>query len=529
VNPTYFIGLDGATFSILDGLMEDGTMPALSRLAADGVRADLLSTPNPLTPAAWTSMMTGCNPGRHGIYDFLHVTHADDGPPDCRIATSLNVGCETVWALASRQGRSVISLNFPLMFPPPQVNGFVVPGFVPPRHLRRFVHPPALYEKLRVLPGFQPRELLLDLDLERESIQTLPNERYEEWIRLHLRREEQWAAILRSLLAESPCDLTGVLFDGMDKLQHLCWRLIDPRLFPGAPSRWERTIRDLCLEYFRQVDGYIAEITAAAGPDGRFVIASDHGFGATEEVFYANVLLEKHGYLRWSAAAQPDTVGRQMFEGHRNPSVLFDWERTTAYALTAGSNGIYIRVAREPGTTGVPPDQYEFFRRRLIDVLLSCEDPSDGTRVVRRVMTREEAFPGSQSHRAPDLTLVLRDYGFLSILKSDTVLRKRPVVAGTHNPAGVFLAKGPGIRKAARLGPYSVSDVTPLLLYSLGLPIPEGLDGVLPVDAFEAWALRAEPPRTCGPVAVRASGSMELDSEVKDYIEETLRALGYLE
>ncbi|MFQ5677390.1 MAG: alkaline phosphatase family protein, partial [bacterium] len=68
---TLLLGLDGATFALLDSLMDEGTMPFLKELVERGVRANLMSTANPLTPPAWTSMTTGRSPGNHGIFDFL--------------------------------------------------------------------------------------------------------------------------------------------------------------------------------------------------------------------------------------------------------------------------------------------------------------------------------------------------------------------------------------------------------------------------------------------------------------------------
>jgi predicted AlkP superfamily phosphohydrolase/phosphomutase len=58
-NRTVLIGLDGATFSILDSLMKDGVMPFLKEFVESGMRAELLSVVPPLTPPAWTSLMTG--------------------------------------------------------------------------------------------------------------------------------------------------------------------------------------------------------------------------------------------------------------------------------------------------------------------------------------------------------------------------------------------------------------------------------------------------------------------------------------
>lgn len=528
---TVLIGLDGATFTLLDRLMSEGHMPSLRRFVETGVRADLLSTPNPFTPPAWTTLATGRGPGHHGIFDFVRVT-VDGGRPQYIIATSQDVRCETIWSMASRQGRRVASLNFPLMFPVQPVDGYVVPGFVPWRHLRRNVHPPELYARLEALPGFDPAEMMLNVDLEREALQVLPHEEYEEWVRMHIRRERQWGVVADHLLIEDPCDLTAVLFDGVDKLQHLAWRFLDTDLFPDDPTPWERTVREACLDYFRELDAIIAKIVALAGPLARFFIVSDHGFGPTHEVFYVNAWLHQHGYLEWAEGATADALGRQMTEGHRSPTVLFDWSRTRACALTAGSNGIYLRNASGPGEPGIPPEEYAAVRERLIDELLKWRAP-DGGQVVTEVLRAEEAFPGAEAHNAPDLTLVLRDRGFISVLNSDVLVRPRTEVMGTHRPEGIFLAMGPGIRRGVRLPPLRIQDVTPLLLYSLSLPIPENLDGFLPMDVLTPETLAAEPPSWGSPGeshdAQLVGAGAALDAAAEERVLDRLKALGYLE
>ena len=105
---TVLIGLDGATFSILDRLMAEGLMPSLQAFVETGVRADLLSTPNPFTPPAWTTLATGRGPGHHGIFDFVRIA-GDGHRPQYIIATSQDVRCETIWSMANRQGRRVTS------------------------------------------------------------------------------------------------------------------------------------------------------------------------------------------------------------------------------------------------------------------------------------------------------------------------------------------------------------------------------------------------------------------------------------
>ncbi len=537
---TLLIGLDGATFSILDPLMQDGVMPFLAEFVARGVRAELLSTPLPRTAQAWPALATGRSPGNHGVFDFVRVERGTERPT-YTLATSADLAAETIWSIASRHGRTVAALNFPLMFPPPPVNGLVIPGFVPWRHLRRAVHPPDLYERLQAVPGFDPQELALDYDLEKRAIQRLPEDEYEDWIRLHIRREQQWFELARWTLSHDHCDLTAVLLDGVDKLQHVCWRFLDPSLAPTTPSAWERMVRARCLEYFGRLDGFLAELVALAGPDARVLFASDHGFGPTHEIFYANVWLERHGYLTWREGVPVDRDGMLHAEGHRSTVVLFDWSRTSACALTPSSNGIFIQVASEPGQPGVPPEEYEGFRHRLVESLLAFTDPETGDHVVRRVLTREQAFPGTCMGRAPDLTLELRDHGFISVLRGEQPLRQRPAILGTHRPAGIFLAGGAGIRSGLQLPPLSIVDVAPTVLHSLGLPRPEDLEGRLVSEIFDPSFLGAVPTRFGAPTPLggpadhghrggpAAADYGELTPEEESQVLERLQALGYLE
>uniref|UniRef100_A0ACD5GS42 Uncharacterized protein n=1 Tax=Desertifilum tharense IPPAS B-1220 TaxID=1781255 RepID=A0ACD5GS42_9CYAN len=56
------------------------------------------------------------------------------------------------------------------------------------------------------------------------------------------------------------------MFDGVDKIQHQAWRFLDPKLLSENPSAWERRMCNLCLEYFRQLDGYIRALVTLAVP-----------------------------------------------------------------------------------------------------------------------------------------------------------------------------------------------------------------------------------------------------------------------
>jgi predicted AlkP superfamily phosphohydrolase/phosphomutase len=529
MHPTILIGLDGATFTVLDSLMADGHMPFLKSFLERGVRSELMSTPHPLTPPAWTTLMTGRNPGNHGIYDFLR---GEVGPGGAffTLHDFRDVQCETLWTMVSRQGGRVTALNFPMTAPPPAVAGSIVPGLLSWRHLRRNVYPSELYGAIKALPGFNPRELSWDFENE-TAIQNMAEEELEPWVRFHIVREKHWFNILRHLMETDRCDLTAVMFDGVDKLQHGCWRFLDPAFWPAQPNAFEQRLRDLCLEYFRQMDEFIGDIVRLGGPDANVFIASDHGFGPSTRTFRVNKWLEQQGYLKWHPQATADGKGRERSNSH---FVHLDWDRTTACARSAATNGIHIRVQQGPGDAGIPPEAYESFRDRLIEQLRDVRDPENGRPLLKDVLKREDVFPGTQMAKAPDLTLVPFDHGFISVLDAEPIIAIRPIVKGTHYPAGILLANGPAIRRGEQLERQSILDVAPTLLHSLGLPIPWDFEGRAIESVFASTYLEAHPV-TLGPATEMPGGSdtpgneAGLDAEGEEKVFNRLRALGYVE
>jgi predicted AlkP superfamily phosphohydrolase/phosphomutase len=529
MNPTYLIGIDGATFHILDHLAAEGHVPNLKALMSSGTRAELLSTPQPLTPPAWTTLMTGRTPGNHGIFDFIWAEERGD-QAFFTLNNFRDIRVETLWSLVSRSGGVVTALNFPLTAPPPVVSGSIVPGLVSWKHLRRNVQPPALYQEMKKLPGFDPREMAWDFEREKRATKHVPEEEREDWIRFHIRRDRHWFELYRYLRRERPSDLTAILLDGTDKLQHICWPALDPdEAKNSSPGRENE--RRICIEYFSQLDRFIGEVVEAAEPDARIFVASDHGFGPTRMVFRLNRWLEEKGYLTWGETSGLSDVERERIDKMvQNHFVYLDWGKTKAYAQSAATNGIHIRVARKPGEVGVSPAEYESFRDRLIEELLGTRDPESGEPVVQAVLKKEEAFPGLHNDRCPDLTVILNDHGFISTLNTDPVVWKRPEVSGTHRPEGILVASGRGVRAGARAPMQSILDVAPTLLYSLGLDVPSDFEGSVMRELFEPGFLAGREVRVGAPTsldAVASKGKLA-DAEEEELILSRLRALGYV-
>lgn len=65
------LGFDGMDPRIAEKLLEEGRMPNFQRLADKGTFSRLETGIPPQSPVAWSNFITGCNPGGHGIYDFM--------------------------------------------------------------------------------------------------------------------------------------------------------------------------------------------------------------------------------------------------------------------------------------------------------------------------------------------------------------------------------------------------------------------------------------------------------------------------
>lgn len=67
------LGVDGMDPKLLAQYMQEGVVPNLSKLASSGGFMPLETSTPPQSPVAWSTFITGMDPGSHGIFDFLHL------------------------------------------------------------------------------------------------------------------------------------------------------------------------------------------------------------------------------------------------------------------------------------------------------------------------------------------------------------------------------------------------------------------------------------------------------------------------
>jgi predicted AlkP superfamily phosphohydrolase/phosphomutase len=525
-NNVLMIGLDGATFTLLDPLIEQGVMPFLGSVLNNAVRADLMSTRHPLTPPAWTSMITGRSPTAHGIYDFMSPIFLADGSVYLKINDYRDNHCETIWSIANRHRRRATSLNFYGMSPAPAIDGYLISGFIPWRHLKQATHPPSLYDEVRALPNFDFRMLGMDLGEEKKAVQGLHQDEHEPWIELQNTRDKTWAELTCHLMNKDRTELTVVVLDGPDKVQHLFWRFVDPATEEKDPSDWHKHVRQLALNFYRGLDHNLRMMFDVAGSDTDILITSDHGFGPTTEIFYVNEWLSRNGYLQWSNFAKDDSVGQLAADKLKDHLGMIDWRQTLAFCPMPSSNAIFIKRQKDPGS-GVKEDDYLPLVLKLQRELLDARDPIYGQPIVIGAdlnKLRGTSFVGP----CPDITLRLRDGGLVSILKSNEILTPRPNPDGTHRPAGIFIGRGPSFRKGVRIEALDILDISPLLLTLLGIPVPSDMEGRVPAEALVGNHELRKGQATSAPSA-DTSDRAEPSLEEREALLSQLKILGYMD
>ncbi|MGC9320413.1 MAG: alkaline phosphatase family protein [Armatimonadota bacterium] len=527
------VGIDGASPTLLRRWMEAGELPTLAELCEAGCFGPLRSTPNMTSPSAWTSMSTGVQPGRHGIFNFFDRV---PGTPRFRLSTASVRCAEPWWLIASRAGRRVAVLNVPCSWPADAINGVQVAGWLAPSpRAPGFTHPPELADELAARSGGYP----LHSDVQR----LVAAHRHGAACRRILTNLRRKAEVAAELLARERYDLMTVVFTDTDAAQHYYLHLSDPAHPQHDPSLAEG-VGDVVLAAYREVDRALARLIDAGEPDV-VLVASDHGARPAHrgELYLPRLFdalgwqARRRGLLRWVAGR----LGRIIPAGlkHRVAARRRDlasellagdiaWERTRAFSLLVGGRAdAWLNVAGRDERGLLPEAEVRQMRQEIREVLHSCRSAATGERLIERVTAREELYDGPWVAFAPDM-LVRWCEGLRPIrgLRHGQTLIDRPeqppLQTGSHAPEGVFIASGSGIRSGAALRDASICDVAATLLHLSGLTIPGYFDGRVVAEVLR------EPAEAQMDGRARLPERAGMANAVEPRVAQRLRQLGYL-
>ncbi len=234
----FVLGLDGATWDILGPLIDAGRMPNLARLKERGAQGTLRSVFPPLSPVAWTGVMTGKNSGKHGVFEFLEHEH---NPLGGRVNSSRSIRSDLVWEIAARHGKTSVAGAVPMSYPPRKVPGLSFLGdFLAPADAPDFASDPALLRDLEQHLGepYRPWDTVVhDGGHEADALRSLTA-----FLDHHLRA-------VRFLMERCPWDL--FLYDLMatDRIQHEFWHAWD-RTHGAAQGRDLADVREGFVDFW---------------------------------------------------------------------------------------------------------------------------------------------------------------------------------------------------------------------------------------------------------------------------------------
>jgi hypothetical protein len=103
-------------------------------------------------------------------------------------------------------------------------------------------------------------------------------------------------------------------------------------------------------------------------------------------------------------------------------------------------------------------------------------------------------------------------------------------ISGSHRQYGIFIANGPDCPAGLEIEPVDIMNVFPTVLYQMGLPIPDDLDGTVATDVFREEFRKENPPRYAKAFESPSDtpGADYTDADNAKLID-SLKGLGYIE
>lgn len=357
----FVLGLDGLPYSFLKAQFEQGLLPHLQGLAAEGGLKRMNSVYPTISSVAWATYMTGQNPAQHNIFGFIDRIA---NPFSIKISTARDRKVETIWDQLSQAGKRVIVINVPVTYPPEEVNGILVSGFLC-TDINKCSYPLDFSEYLK------SEDYIIDVDawLARESKEKFMEALYQAMekrfeVALELMDREEW-------------DFFQLHIMETDRLFHFFWNDIENE------GEYSKNIKS----FFEKLDNCTGKLAKKLSPDNKFLILSDHGFCGIKYEVQLNAWFEKEGLLKFE-----EGIVRKLPNYHRE---------SICYSLIPGRIFINLKGREEKGT--VRRNDYEKLRRNIKERLLNFKNPENGEKVIDRVFFREEIYAGPYIENAADI------------------------------------------------------------------------------------------------------------------------------
>lgn len=531
------IGIDGTCKEILFDLKDRYNLPNISELLNKGVWAELESTFNMSSPSAWTSITTGVNPGKHGIFFFTEVS--TDGyyfiPIDSRKRKA-----KTIWQICTDFGRRCIIVNVPLSYPADRINGVMVTG----------LRTPGLDSPGSTFPEY----LAEDLKKRNYIIMSDAAKLYHEGnikgsLDELIKQIRSRVRTIKFLMKKEKWDLLFAVFSATDIAHHIYWRYYD-----SNHPHYNPEYKDYMGIVYEELDRGLGEILNLVEDNYNLMVLSDHGAGLQPGgAVYLNDWLAHEGFLRYLSKKDRAVKVKSIFKKFTYDllrqilpkstrenlqrffpqartrylsSIKFeniDWARTIAYSDNA-TNVIRLNIrGREPNGIIHPAQQREICEK-IIQKLYMLRDPVSGNKVIKYARNKYDIYFGNYMDMAPDIEIQWSAQGTISGLypgQEKKLIYKNKKISGGHKQNGIIIASGPNFKKCRQEKKQHIYDVTPTVLPLLNIPLSRNFDGKPILEFFSKL-----------PAIKYIKNYSEIEetktSEYSEIIRNRLKGLGYI-
>jgi predicted AlkP superfamily phosphohydrolase/phosphomutase len=503
------IGLDSADRGLIEQWCASGDLPVLQSLRKRGAYGHLDTPPGLGDDAVWATFYTGVSPGRHGRFYWRAPMPGDYRSLNAR---DRSWPVSPFWADLSRAGKRIAVLDIPKCPLVPGLNGIQLADWQ--THGRDYPAtcswPPEFAANVLSRFGDDTTDRPMAADFSCCD-KALPDPRMAEFLARQLELLRRKTQLAVETLEQDAWDLFLIGFKNSHCVGHKAWHLLAGDSVLGNPIK----------QIYQALDHSIGELVRRAGPETHVMVFSDLGMSSNEtaEHMMDQILLRLEAKL-----ATPEQKRRMAARTRQrflqSPSAtLKSWLNVTLGRAdeAAPTNGAHraerlmfhlehneiggaIRInllGREALGVVQPGEEYQRLCEQLTEELLLLRDPTSGHKLVDRVLSIDQQYPGPMRDRLPDLLAVWnREHAILGAASESigTITPVRPNYrVGNHVPGGCFLAVGPGIAPGTISQTASIVDLAPTIAAWLdtplsqqdGSPIPELIPISHPVSTHE--------------------------------------------
>ena len=323
------IGLDGGTFDLIKPWVNEGKLPNITRLMHSGAHSNLQSTIPPMTFPAWNAFMTGKNPGKHGVFDFME---RKNGTYELEIKNALHRKSETIWKIASNYGKRCAVIGIPVTYPPEEINGIMISGFDAPVLDARIMYPKELFNELKEKVGEYIVSPNFSQDLREGNI--------DKALKALIHSIDRKADTAKYILKREIWDLFMIAFGETDAVMHHFWKYHDK----NSPQRTKNINNNIdydpIYEIYNRIDNHIGELLKISTEETTVILMSDHGAGgAGDKVIYLNKFLELNGLLQFKHLPIKKYFNKRLDElkFHIRSLLPIKWFKYMLYNLGSGA------------------------------------------------------------------------------------------------------------------------------------------------------------------------------------------------